>query len=234
MTSEPARMSYVVFSWQNWSQKAVRHENVVQQFCSIQNYKGYISASSLQGLLSRNTNCHTQKLRLCILNLFPHLKQGREHMKCINCTGTIGVAHELVDVATPGFLCIVTCCWLKCSKDGRKKWWGRRGGISINISKTEGENRKRWWKENTKKVADKIYDNREIKSQIQLQHLPKNIHEFSNYFWKLTGCWLQWEKPPNQNPYLQAIIICLPSSQNTWIVFLYHHFAEESWNFTGD
>lgn len=60
-------------------------------------------------------------------------------MKCINCTGTIGVAHELVDMTTPGFFCIITCCWLKCSKDGRKKWWWRRGGISINVSKTEEE-----------------------------------------------------------------------------------------------
>lgn len=60
-------------------------------------------------------------------------------MKCINRTGTIGVAHELVDMTTPGFFCIITCCWLKCSKDGRKKWRGRRGGISINISKTERE-----------------------------------------------------------------------------------------------
>lgn len=60
-------------------------------------------------------------------------------MKCINCTGTIRIAHELVDMTTPGFFCIVTGCWLKCSKDGRKKWRGWRGGISINISKTEGE-----------------------------------------------------------------------------------------------
>lgn len=194
----------------------------------------YLLVSSLLGLLSRNTNCHTQKLGFCISSLFSHLKQGREHMKCIDCTGTIGVAHELVDVTAPGFLCIVTCCWLKRSKDGGKKWWGRRGGSSINISKTEGENRKRWWKENNKKVADKIYFNREIKSQDQLQHLPKKINEFSNYFWKLARCWLQWETPPNQNPYLQAIIIYLPPSQNTWIVFLYHHLAEEGWNFTGE
>lgn len=41
--------------------------------------------------------------------------------------------------------------------------------------------KKRWWKENTKKVADKICYNREIKSQDQLQHFPKNIHEFSNF-----------------------------------------------------
>ncbi|KAI1241935.1 ZAR1-like protein, partial [Lamprotornis superbus] len=47
--------------------------------------------------------------------------QGREHMKCINCTGTIRVTHELVDMTTPGFFCIITCCWLKCSKDGGKK-----------------------------------------------------------------------------------------------------------------
>lgn len=155
-------------------------------------------------------------------------------MKCINCTGAIRVTHELVDMTAPGFFCIITCCWLKCSKDGGKKWGGRRGGISINISKTEGGNRKRWWKENTKKVADKIHYSREIKSQDQLQHLPKNINEFSNYFWRLTRCWLQWEKPPNQIPYLQAVIIYLPPSQNTRIVFLYNHFTEEGWNFTGE
>lgn len=174
-----------------------------------------------------------QKLWFCILNLFSHLKQGREHMKCINCTGTIRVTHELVDMTTPGFFCIITCCWLKCSKDGGKKGWGRRGGISINIPKTERENRKRWWKENTKKVAHKICYSREIKLQNQLQLLTKNIHEFSNYFWRMTRCWLQWDKPPNQIPYLQAIIIYLPPSQNIWIVSLYHHFTEEGWNFTG-
>lgn len=187
----------------------------------------YIASNSLLGLLSRTTNCHTQTLWFCTLNLFSHLKQGREHMKCINCTGTIRVAHELVDVTTPGFFCIITRCWLKCSKDGGKKRWGRRGGISINISKTEGDKKKRWWKENTKKVADKICYNREIKSQDQLQHFPKNIHEFSNYFWRLTRCWLQWKKPPNQNPCLQATIIYLPPSQNTWTVFLYHHLEKE-------
>lgn len=154
-------------------------------------------------------------------------------MKCINCTGAIRIAHELVDVTAPGFFCIITCCWLKCSKDGGKKRWGRRGGISINISKTEEENRKRWWKEDTKKVADKKCCNREIKSQEQLQHLPKNIHEFSNYFWRLTRCWVQREKPPNQNPCLQAIMIYLLPFQNTWIVFLYH-FTEEGWNLTGE
>lgn len=141
----------------------------------------YIASNSLLGLLPRTTNCHTQTLWFCTLNLFSHLKQGREHMKCINCTRTIRVAHELVDVTTPGFFCIITCCWLKCSKDGGKKRRGRRGGILINISKTEGEKKKRWWKENTKKVADKICYNREIKSQDQLQHFPKNIHEFSNF-----------------------------------------------------
>lgn len=151
-------------------------------------------------------------------------------MKCINCTGTIRVAHELVDMTTPGFFCIITCCWLKCSKDGRKKWWGRRGGISTNISKTEGQKRKI------------NCDERRIPRRWQIKHaITERYNHRTNYstyllsndFWRLAGCWLQWEKPPNQNPCLQAFIIYLPPSQNALIVLLYCCLEEEGWNFPG-
>lgn len=112
-------------------------------------------------------------------------------------------------------------------QQGWRKRMAREEGrhFDQHLQNWRRKKKKRWWKENTKKVADKICYNREIKPQDQLQHFAKNIHEFSNYFWRLTRCWLQWEKPPNQNPCLQAIY--LPPSQNTWTVFLYHHLQEE-------
>lgn len=64
----------------------------------------------------------------------PYLKQGGEHMKCIHSTGAIRVAHKLVDVAAPSFLCIITGCRLKCSKDGREEGRGRRGNSPVPFS----------------------------------------------------------------------------------------------------
>lgn len=115
-------------------------------------------------------------------------------MKCINCTGTIRIAHELVDVTTPGFFCIITCCWLKCSKDGRKKWWGRRGGISINISKTKGEKKINHDESRSARRWQIKHTVREVKFHEQLQHLSKNTHDLPNYFWRLAGLQPQWGK----------------------------------------
>lgn len=55
-------------------------------------------------------------------------------MKRIHRTGAIGVAHELVDVAAPGFLRIITGCWLERSKDGREegRGWGRDAPVAFS------------------------------------------------------------------------------------------------------
>lgn len=54
-----------------------------------------------------------------------HLKQGGEHVERVHSTGAVRVAHELVDVAAPGLLGVVTGRGLKGSKDGREEGRGR-------------------------------------------------------------------------------------------------------------
>lgn len=49
------------------------------------------------------------------------LKQPGKHMKSKHCTGPIGVGQHLTDVATPGFLFIITCYRLKSGYYGREK-----------------------------------------------------------------------------------------------------------------
>lgn len=56
-----------------------------------------------------------------------HLKQGREHVKGVHRTGAVRVAHELVDVAPPGLLCIVAGRRLERSQDGGEEGRGGRG-----------------------------------------------------------------------------------------------------------
>lgn len=54
-----------------------------------------------------------------------HLKQGGEHVERVHSTGAVRVAHELVDVAAPGLLGVVTGRGLKGGKDGREEGRGR-------------------------------------------------------------------------------------------------------------
>lgn len=46
-------------------------------------------------------------------------------MERVHSTGAVGVAHELVDVAAPGLLGVVTGRGLKGGKDGREEGRGR-------------------------------------------------------------------------------------------------------------
>lgn len=60
-------------------------------------------------------------------------------MKCIHRAGAIRVAHELVDVAAPGFLRVVTGRRLECSKDGREEGRGRGRDPPVTFSKAGKE-----------------------------------------------------------------------------------------------
>lgn len=55
-----------------------------------------------------------------------YLKQGGEDVERVHSTGAVRVAHELVDVAAPGLLGIVTGRGLKGGKDGQEEGRGRR------------------------------------------------------------------------------------------------------------
>lgn len=56
-------------------------------------------------------------------------------MKRVHGAGAVGVTHELVDVATPGLLGIITGGGLKGSKDGREEGRGWRGHTPVTFSK---------------------------------------------------------------------------------------------------
>lgn len=79
-----------------------------------------------------------------------YLKQWWKHLKCVDSTGTIWVWDELVEVTSPGLLCIVTNCWLESSKNGREEGWRRRWRaglqhvIIILFRKTKYKNEANW------------------------------------------------------------------------------------------
>lgn len=56
-------------------------------------------------------------------------------MKCVHGAGAVRVAHELVDVAAPGFLCVVAGRRLEGSKDGREEGRGRGRDPPVTFSK---------------------------------------------------------------------------------------------------
>lgn len=39
-------------------------------------------------------------------------------MESVDCAGSVGVGHKLVDVTSPSLLCIVAHCWLESCQDG--------------------------------------------------------------------------------------------------------------------
>lgn len=49
-------------------------------------------------------------------------------MEGVDGTGAIGIGHQLVEVAAPRLLSIITCCGLECCQDGREEGGWRRGG----------------------------------------------------------------------------------------------------------
>ena len=64
-------------------------------------------------------------------------------MERVHSTGAIRVAHELVDVAAPGLLGVVTGCGLKGGKDGREEGRGRGRHSPLTFpkaGKTKGQN----------------------------------------------------------------------------------------------
>lgn len=53
-------------------------------------------------------------------------------MERVHRAGAVGVAHELVDVAAPGLLGVITGCGLKGSEDGREEGRGRGRDSSVS------------------------------------------------------------------------------------------------------
>lgn len=63
-------------------------------------------------------------------------------MERVHSTGAVRVAHELVDVAAPGLLGVVTGRGLKGGKDGREEGRGRRRHSPLTFPKA-GKKRRR-------------------------------------------------------------------------------------------
>ena len=52
-------------------------------------------------------------------------------MEGVDCTGAIRVRHQLVDVAAPSLLRVITHDWLEGSEDGREERGWRRGRTTL-------------------------------------------------------------------------------------------------------
>lgn len=63
-------------------------------------------------------------------------------MKCINCTGPIRIGHELIEMASPCFLRIIACSWLKCCQDGWEEGCWRRRRYPVPIAKAVVDRKK--------------------------------------------------------------------------------------------
>lgn len=64
-------------------------------------------------------------------NCMRYLKERGEDLESVNCTGTIQVSHQLVEMISPSLLCIIAHSRLEGGQDGGEKWRRRRGGTGL-------------------------------------------------------------------------------------------------------
>lgn len=60
-----------------------------------------------------------------------YLEEWSKHVERVDCTGCVRVGHELVQVASPSFFCIVAHRRLKGGEDGWEEGGRRRGRVGL-------------------------------------------------------------------------------------------------------